>query len=157
MQRVRLIITGRSGYAAGDRFEVFGDGGSGQIDYDHPLTDRPVPFWPEAVPRRGHLLDGHLELPHAEGTWPDGHLEGVHLLDDHGRPSAPVMFDTPEYVFGAFTHGVRPVDRLGNVFGGEPSETTQTINSSPPRPFNFSLSAFDEATGQAVFSFGRGG
>jgi len=123
------------------------------MDFAKPLNDRPVPFWPQAAPRRGHLLDGHLAVPHADSVFPDGHLEGVHLLEEHGIPSAPLLFDTPPYVFGRFWHAVKSRDVAGNVSAGASAASAQTINSSPARPFDFAVSGFDDGTGQVEFVF----
>lgn len=155
MQRILLLVGGRAAQLSGDTFEVFGNGGGGPVDFSAALSDRPMAYWPGAGRRFGHLRDAHLAARHADGVFPDGHVEGLHLLDAHGRPSAPIAFETPEYVFGAFVHAVRAVDALGNAADAEVLTQATTINSAPAKPWRFAKSGFDYGTGQVVFEFER--
>ncbi len=155
MQSVWLIVTRRPEYVAGDRFEVYGDGGSGAIDFANALSDRPIPFWREAPPREGHLLDGHLVLQHLDSVQPDRHLSGLHLTDEHLRPAAALVFETRGYHFGAFKHAIKVFDAWGNVSQDEPVEVTTVINSSPRAPADFNRHEYDAQMDQVAFSFAK--
>lgn len=150
MQPIRIIVTRRSEYAAGDAFEIFGDGGV--VDFDQSLTPRPVRLWPEAPLGAGFLLDGHLLGVHLEGVFPDGHLEGAHLRDTHLVPELAVVWESRPYVFGRFQHVLKMVDAVGNR-SDDPSPTfVHTINSAPRPPRRFEKLGYDEDSDQAVFS-----
>ncbi len=153
MQRVRITVTRRREFVAGDTFEVFGDQATGTIDFAAPLLDRRVPLWPEAVPTNGHVQDGHVSGRHLDTVDPDGHLDGLHLIDDHLWPAAPRTAETPEYMFGAFKHSVKTYDALGNVKSDTSPVLTTVINSSPTAPRDFVKDTYDAGNDQMRFSF----
>ncbi len=151
MQRVRVQVERIRAYAGDATFEVFGDLGTGVVDFDRPLTPRPVRLWPEAERRAGHVLDGHLVVRHLDAINPDGHVEGEHLGAEHLYPAAVVAYETPGYVFGRFQHAVRMVDGAGNV---SPSAfAIVTVNSAPTVPLGVTRSGYDAVTDQVSFAF----
>lgn len=151
MQRVRVKVLRSRAFNSDASFEVFGDLGTGTIDFDHPMTPRPVALWPEASPRRGHLLDSHLNLRHVDGVDPDGHLEAEHLNSDHQQPAMAAIYDTPSYVFGRFQHAVVMQDGAGNV--SAPSVAAVTVNSAPIVPQCVKRDSYNDTTDQITFSF----
>jgi hypothetical protein len=151
MQRVRVAVGRLRKYASDVAFEVFGDLGTGTIDFDHPLTPRPVALWPGAARRVGHLSDGHLALRHLDSVSPDGHLESGHEETEHLLPAIAVTFDTPAYVFGRFQHAVTVSDGAGNASAA--STAAVTVNSSPTIPEGVTRSGYDAQTDRVTFSF----
>ena len=151
MQRVRIEVDRLRRYASDTTFDVFGDLGTGVIDLVHPLTPRRFPLWPEAEPRRGHLVDGHLVVRHLDGVSPDGHLDGAHLRGEHLLPAAAVTFDTPWYVFGRFGHSIVMYDGAGNASSA--TTVVVVINSDPRPPGCVRRSGYDAATDVLTFSF----
>src|SRR5687767_11302149 len=104
MQAVRIgVIRGRQ-FRSSDGFQVYGDGGSGTIDWTHPVSARRQLFWEDAAASGEHLRGGHCVGPHLEAIRPDGHVEGTHLLDAYLYPAAAVVFETDAFVFGRFSH-----------------------------------------------------
>ena len=152
MQRVRVGVSRLRRYDGQTRFEVFGDLGGGTVDFDHPLTPRPVALWPEAAPRAGHLLDAHLVVRHLDSVDPDGHLDGVHLEAEHLWPALLVTYDTPGYVFGRFAHAVKMSDGSGNVSAS--STAAVTINCSPTVPACVTRSGYEPVDDRLTFTFG---
>ena len=151
MQRVRVSVSRLRQDNAGTVFEVFSNWGRGQVDYLHPATPRPVMLWPEAAPRDGHLLNGHLTARHLDSVDPDGHLEGVHLRGNHLYPALAVTFDTPAYVFGRFVHAVRMSDGAGN--GSSASVVAITVNGAPTVPERVIRAGYNPETDQLILSF----
>lgn len=155
MTRVRLTILRLPRYTADTWFEVYGDLGTGAIDYDHALPPGLVRLWPEAAPRDGHLRDAHLALRHLDSIDPDGHLETQHLETEHLRPAWPMTVDSPSYVFGHFDHAVKLYDAAGNASADPPALFAATINSAPAAPRGLKRESFNAAAGQVTFSFYR--
>jgi hypothetical protein len=151
MQRVRISVERLRSYGGDTVFEVYGNLGTGPIDFFHPLTPRPVALWPQAARRSGHLLDGHVSLRHTDSVDPDGHLEGAHLRGGHLHPALAVTFDTPPYVFGRFEHAVRMVDGAGNE--SEPTIVSVTVNSAPSVPGCPARSGYDPQADRLTFWF----
>ncbi len=154
MQRVRIQVPRLRCYGADTGFQVYGDGGTGTIDYAHPLTPQVVALWPEAERRAGHLSDGHLMIRHLDGMDPDGHLEGTHLSDNHLTPAGEIHFDTPAYVFGRFRHGVRMVDGAGNESAA--TETVVSVNGAPTAPACVERAGYDALGDVVAFTFTAG-
>jgi hypothetical protein len=155
MQYVSISVPRRREYAAQDGFDVYGDGGSGSIDYDHPLNGRLVRFWPQSPPRLGHLLEGHLMLGHLGAGHADGHLQERFLCGLHLSPTADVLFEAGPYCFGRFQHAVVMRDHLGNGDTQDAAIVAKTVNSAPRRAYRVRLESFEGVTDQATFSFIR--
>lgn len=153
MQSVRILIPRKTEYRAGDAFDVFGNGGSGAIDFLNPLTSRKLMLWPESAERRGHLLDGHLTMKHLDGIRPDGHLDGIHLNDRFLMPAGARLVEVGRYVFGRFDHAVRLYDRFGNTHVQTPVTLSTVINSSPSAPERLTAQSHDAGSDQMTFSF----
>ncbi len=151
MQRVRVTVRRSRSFNADATFEVFGNLGSGTIDFVHPMTPRSVALWPDGAPRRGHLLDAHLVLRHLDSVGPDGHLESGHVQSAHLQPAMDVFYDTPAYVFGRFQHGVVMSDGAGNA--SPPTVAAVTVNSSPTVPQCVTRLGYDGVADQITFSF----
>ena len=153
MQRVVISVLRRRAYAGGDWFAVYGDGGGGSIDYGRPIGSGAVRFWPGAAGRVGHLLDGHLFLPHFDSVRPDGHLSGLHLLGEHFWPAPAIRFDTPEYYYGVFKHVARTYDALGNCRSDDPVVVQTVVNSSPRSANKALLSGYDKQSDRVTIEF----
>ena len=153
MVRVRLTMLRLRRYASDTRFEAYGDLGTGQIDYEHPLSPEAVRFWPEAGERNGHLSDAHLALRHVDSIDPDGHLETLHLKAEHLWPAWPMVVGSPSYVFGRFDHAVRLFDGAGNVSSDPPATYATTVNTAPAAPRGLKQVGYDDAFDQVTFSF----
>ena len=152
MQRVRLLIPRMIDYPADTAFELFGDLGSGAIDYDHPLPPGQVRLWPEAPPRAGHLEEGHLIARHLDSVRVDGHLEGVHLTAEHLDPVLAVAVVSPRYVFGRFKHALRMIDSAGNASPNSVVDT-RTINTAPDAPRGLRRTGWDGGNASVKFTF----
>ena len=153
MVRVRLTVLRLRRYTSDTAFEAYGDLGTGQIDYDHPLAPGRVRFWPEAGERNGHLRDAHLTLRHLDSVGPDGHLETLHLSAEHLWPAWPMVVESSAYVFGRFDHAVKVFDGAGNVSSDPPATHAQLVNTAPAAPRRLKCVAYDSETDEVTFSF----
>jgi len=153
LQAIRIGVVRGLAYRSVDGFRVYGDGGTGLIDWVHPVTPRRQMLWPDAHVLPGHLLGGHLMGPHLDGVRPDGHLEGTHLLDEHLFPAATMVYETDSFVFGRFRHAVVTEDDLGNAMVSGVTVHETVINSDPPPAREFKAAAYDEDSDQMSFSF----
>jgi hypothetical protein len=152
MQTITIGVVRNRPFRSTDGFHICGDGGSGQMDWDHPVTPRRLLLWPDAPIIPGHLLGGHGMSLHLDGVRPDGFLEGAHLLDTHMRPAAAVVYEAGPFVFGRFRHAVVMEDAVGNAAAGAAVHET-VINSDPPPATDLVPMAYDTQTGRLTFSF----
>jgi len=147
-----IEVPRRRSTRGGDAFEVFGDGGTGTIDSQNPLTDRPIGFW-EGLPRQeGHTKGGHLAGLHLDHVIPDGHLAGRHLTAQHLWPAALVTFVTRPLYFGVFRFAVGMVDQAGNRSPGLSAVVSRVVNAAPRPAGELKRGTFDGATRRMSFT-----
>ena len=153
MESVTIEVQRGRSVRGGEGFEVFGDGGSGVLNTQTPLTDRPVWFWAGRPRQAGHLFDGHLGGRHMDSIAPDGHLSGRHLAAEHLWSARLLSFATRRLYFGRFQFAVGMVDGAGNRSSILSPVVQRIVNSSPRRASDLSRSGFDAASRRLSFSF----
>ncbi len=153
MQKIRIMVVRDSRYRSGDGFEVFGDSGSGVVDWIHPLTSRRLLFWEGALTMMPHLLAGHLRCFHLESIPRDGHLHGTHLMDQQVLPAGSIVFEDGPFVFGRFQHAVVTQDEVGNHEFDGVAIYSNVVNSDPSPARGFRVANYDKNNGMVTFSF----
>ena len=153
MQAIRFgVVRGRR-YRSTDGFHIYGDGGTGQMDWMHPVTPRRILLWDDAPAIAGHLLGGHVMGRHLDGVKVDGHLEGTHLLDENMFPATAVCYEMDPFVFGRFRHAVVMEDELGNATKTGLTVYETVINSYPAPADDFQPVLYDSQLDRLTFSF----
>jgi hypothetical protein len=153
MKRIQFAVVRDARFRSVDGFHICGDGGTGTIDWAHPITPRRLLFWEDALPMQPHLLAGHLAGHHLDSIFRKGHLSGTHLLDRHGQPAGTTVFEAGPFVFGRFKHVIWTQDELGNQRYLETVVHETVINSYPSPVSNFKAEDCDGQTGTVRFSF----
>jgi hypothetical protein len=153
MQGIRIgVVRGRK-YLSTDGFHIYGDGGTGQMDWAHPVTPRRILFWDDAPVIVGHLFGGHVVSQHLDGVRADGHLEGTHLLDENLFPATAVACEVGPFVFGRFGHAVAVEDQVGNTAKTGLTIYETVINSEPESSDDFQLLSYDSQLDRMTFLF----
>jgi len=152
MKRLRFLVLRLPVFAADTSVEMYGDLGSGAIDYTKPLPPGRVRLWPAASGRMGHLFDAHLTVGHLDNVFEDGHLTGGHLLDGHLTPALAIVFHSPRYGLGRFRHGFRLLDGSGNGSAEGAMEFAHTVNEAPDVPRSMRRSGWVAASKQVRFA-----
>ncbi len=153
MHAIRIQVVRSRAYCSEDGWHVYGDGGAGSMDWDHPVTSRRQLFWDDVPPVARHLLGGHLMAQHLDGVDPDGLFEGIHLLDEHLYPAMGVAWETEPFVFGRFQHAVVSEDAAGNAETSGVHVYEQVINSDPPPARGLCPQSYDSQTDRLTLIF----
>jgi len=153
MQQLVIDVVRRRGFASGDGFHVYGNGGSGAVDWEHPVTSRRYLLHPDTPPAATHLRAEHLHTMHLDTVTADGHLQGTHLLDACQWPAGVISHVSRPLVFGRFSHAVVVEDAAGNADTAGAVFHEQVINAAPPPPSEFKAVEHDASTGRLTFSF----
>jgi len=153
MQAISVKVVRSRQYCSTDGFHIYGDAGTGNIDWQYPVTPRRILLWDDAPPVAGHLLDGHLMAIHLDSFWIDGHLQGTHLLDEHMLPAAVVVYETDPFVFGRFQHAVVMADAVENANKSGIIAYETVINSEPASASEFLPASYDSRQDRMDFSF----
>ncbi len=154
-QRIRIAVPRRREEPEQVSFDVYGDTGSGTVDYSAPINIGPLRLWPTAPLHAGHQLEGHLAGGHLGVPPGDGHLADRFLSERHLQPAADVVFEAGPYCFGRFQHAVVMRDTANNGDTGAATVVTKTINSEPRRVTRVRASSFDSGSDRVTFSFAR--
>ena len=153
METIRIGVVPSRSYRSTDGFQVYDDGGTGQMDWVHPVTPRRQLLWDDAPRVAGHLLGGHVMGLHLGNVCSDGHVKGTHLLDEHLFPAATVVYETGPFVFGRFRHAVVTEDAVGNATTQDVTVHETVINAEPVPARDLSPTAHDPAEDRLTFSF----
>lgn len=153
MQTIQIAVVRESRYRSGDGFEVYADGGSGVIDWVHPVTSRRQLFWEGATAMMSHLGAGHLRGYHLDSISCDGHIHGTHLWDQHLQPAGVVRCEMGPFVFGRFRHAVVNQDELGNKDAAGAAIHSTVINSTPPSARRLRVEVHERTADTVRFSF----
>lgn len=153
MQRVRIEVVRSSRWKSADGFQVYGDGGSGVVDWTRPLTARRMRFWEDLPAMADHLLAGHVRGQHVDGVMPDRHGDETWLLDEHLKPAGVVAWESRPVVFGRFRFAVVTEDAAGNASTGGVVVHEVVVNSEPAPAGRLRPESFDPATGRLTLRF----
>ncbi len=155
MERIRVAVPRRQDTPEKVSFDVYGDAGSGTIDYSGPLNIGPLRLWPTSALHPGHHYQGHLVSAHLGVSPGDGHLADRFLCERHLQPAADVVFEAGPYCFGRFQHAVVMRDAAMNGDTGAATVVTKTINSEPRRVTRARAASFDSGSDRVTISFVR--
>jgi len=96
-------------------FEVYSDGGMGEIDYDSPVTERPIEVWPSIADKAGFGLSRFGESDFGR-DWSAGVGFGVGCFGEgeFGVDSERIEWVSGELEKGAYRFAVKLRDRAGS-------------------------------------------
>ena len=148
MKRITIQFVVPTGYMPGDRARLHGNAGSGQIDWENPLTGRYLDLFPNAAGLFGfgraafgmHRfgegfasgVPGFGRLPF--GRHPFGH--GTAVIEAHDTATA----------CGMYKYGLACYDDAGNVHVGSPEEVTVEVHMAPPPPTGLTKNSYNKQT-----------
>jgi hypothetical protein len=152
MGRVKISMLRSQKVPVGATVQIYCDGGSGEIDYNHPLNDSPVRVWPAWQDKAGFGMsrfgtsdfgfDGSAAVGFGKGVLGKGHF---------GFDADVLEWMSPPMEAGVYKFGVKVSDEAGNESGA--SETGQVTVIPAARPADeMSISSFDKQENQLVLS-----
>jgi len=136
------------GHCDGDYAMLHGSGGSGDIDWDNPLTQMKYELFPNGggIFGWGHAPWGHFRWGHCHSKrclgW--GHLPWGHFPWGHGTNiiRAKVVVD----VCGDYKFGFACYDKFGNKHEGSPEEIEVSIHLAPQPPTGLKKNSYNKET-----------
>ena len=149
---IRFVVP--IGYREGDYAQLHGNGGSGAIDWETPLTESVYQLFPD-----GAGIYGFGEAPF--GRHPFGFAYAMRTAGFGRAPfgrhpfgyGATVIHITSEVrLCGAYKFGLACYDAAGNVHTGSPQELEVPVHIAPPAPEGLSKGTYDKATDVLVLN-----
>lgn len=147
--KVTIIWSVSLGYDAGDYARLCGNGGSGDIDYDNPLTNEKFQLFPD-----GGGIYGWYHQPWGKFAWYHGHSSRTPGWYHQPWGKFPWYYGTAvievEYeveTCGDYKFALQVYDSLGNANTGSPEEVTAIIHIAPPAPdIGLKKNSYDKGT-----------
>jgi len=150
--RVRLSFVRGQDLPIGATACIYTDSGSGEIDYDNPLSAGPIRIWPAWQDKAGFGMSSFgrsdFGLDSAAAV---GFGKGVFGRGQFGLDADVLEWISPPMSTGIYRFAVKITDERGNESGA--SETGQVAVIRAARPAEeVSVSSFDKETNRLVLS-----
>jgi hypothetical protein len=130
--------------------EIYFDNGTGEIDYDKPLSDSPIKIWPAWQDKAGFAMgrfgisDFGYESAAAVGLGKGSFGHGQFGLD-----ADTIEWISPPLQAGVYKFGIKLIDKTGNQ--SSVSETGPITVTPAAKPADkLSIASFDKQTNQLV-------
>ncbi|MHC4748545.1 MAG: hypothetical protein ACYTFW_01595 [Planctomycetota bacterium] len=148
--RVRMDLLRSQNLPIGAIAEIYFDNGTGEIDYNKPLTDSPIRIWPAWQDKAGFAMsrfgigDFGYESAAAVGFGGGSFGHGQFGLD-----ADTIEWVSPPLQAGAYKFGVRITDEAGNISCASETEAITVTPAARPAE-KLSISSFDKQANQLV-------
>lgn len=146
--RVRISFLRSQNLPIDSAAQIYFDNGSGEIDYDNPLTEAPIRIWPVRQDKAGFGMsrfgfsdfgyDGAAAVGFGKGSFGYGQL---------GLDADTFEWVSPTMKAGVYKFAVKVVDKLGNVSSVSETGEITAIPAAKPAE-RVSVSSFDKQTNQ---------
>jgi hypothetical protein len=147
--RVRINFLRRQDLPADSTAQIYFDNGGGEIDYDNPLTDRPIRIWPAWQDKAGFGMsrfgvgDFGYESAAAAGFGCGSFGRGLFGLD-----ADTVEWVSPVLQAGKYKFAIKITDGRGNESNSETGQITVAPAAKPAERLN--VTSFDRQTNTLI-------
>ena len=149
--RVRMILLRSQSLPVGALAEIYFDNGTGQIDYDNPLTDSPIRIWPAWQDKAGFAMSGFgLGDFGYDSAASVGLGKGSFGHGQFGLDADTIEWTNPSLQSGAYRFGIKITDESGNQSSASESEPITVTPAARPAG-KLSISSFDKQANQLLF------
>lgn len=148
--RVKITLLRSQNLPIGATAEIYFDNGTGQIDYDNPLTDSPIRIWSAWQDKAGFAMSGFgLGDFGYDSSAAVGFAKGSFGYGQFGLDADTIEWTTPELKSGTYKFGVKMTDKSGNQSSAcETGPITVTPGAKPAE--KLSIASFDKQTNQLL-------
>jgi hypothetical protein len=149
---VKITFLRRHNLPIGSTAQIYFDNGSGEIDYNNGLSDRPIRVWPTWQDKAGFGMSrfGFSDFGY-DGAGAVGFGKGGFGHGQFGFDADTFEWLSQPLQAGVYKFAVKITDEAGNE--SDASETEQITVIPAARPAEkISISSFDKETNQLVLS-----
>ena len=149
--RVRITLLRGQNLPIGSTAQIYFDNGTGEIDYDNPLSDLPIWIWPAWQDKAGFGMSGFGATDFGyDSAAAVGFEKGSFGRGQFGLDADTIEWMSQYLQAGVYKFGVRITDKGGNESSSETGQVTVTPAARPAEQLN--VSSFDKQTNQLVLS-----
>ena len=150
--RVKISMLRSQNLPLGATAQIYFDNGSGEIDYENPLTNSPIGLWPAWQDKAGFGMsrfgisdfgyDGATAIGFGKGSFGNGLF---------GLDADTIEWTSPPLIAGVYKFAVIVTDQEGNQ--SSVSETGPIIVTPAARPAEkLEISSYDKQTNELVLN-----
>jgi len=151
-ERVRIRLLRSQNLPSDATAEVYFDNGTGEIDYDKPLSDSPIRIWPAWQDKAGFGTSrfgvGDFGYESAASV---GFGKGSFGHGQFGLDADTIEWISPLLQTGVYKFSVKITNGVGNESSASETEPITVIPAARPAE-QVSISSFDKQTNQLVLS-----
>ncbi len=148
--RVRIVMVRNQSLPVGATAEIYFDNGTGQIDYDNPLTDPPIQIWPAWQDKAGFAMSGFgLGDFGYDSAAAVGYGRGSFGHGQFGLDADTIEWMSPPLQSGTYRFGVKIADESGNQSAARETEPITVTPAARPAD-ELSIMSFDKQTNQLL-------
>jgi hypothetical protein len=150
--RVRISLLRSQNLLSDTTAEIYFDNGTGVIDYNHPLSDRPIKIWPAWQDKAGFGMSrfgvGDFGYDSAGAV---GFGKGSFGHGQFGLDADTIEWTSPPLMAGVYKLGVKITDGAGNKSSASETEPITVIPAARPAE-KVSISSFDKQKNELLLS-----
>ncbi len=150
--RVAISMLRDQDLPAGAMIEVYSNNGSGDVDYNQPITDMPIEVWPCWQDKAGFGMGGFSDSDFGyDSAAAVGFGKGIFGRGWFGSDADAVEWESEQLAAGVYKFGVKVIDEAGNVSSS--TETSEiTVIPAPSPAADLEVDSFDKQTNELVLS-----
>lgn len=150
--RVKITLLRSQNLPADATAEIYFDNGTGQIDYNHPLTASPIRIWPAWQDKAGFAMSGFgLDDFGYDSAAAVGFGKGSFGHGQFGLDADTIDWISPPLPQGLYRFGVKVRDKSGTQSSTSETEPITVIPAARPAE-GLSISSFDKQMNQLVLA-----
>jgi len=149
-ERIRIVLLRSQSLPIGATAQIYFDSGTGQIDYDNPLTDSPIRIWPAWQDKAGFAMAGFgLGDFGYDSAAAVGFGKGSFGNGQFGLDADTIEWISPSVQGGIYKFGVKIADRSGNQSSTVETEPVTVTPAARPAD-ELRIASFDNDTNQLL-------
>ncbi|MHC4070763.1 MAG: hypothetical protein ACYTGS_01805 [Planctomycetota bacterium] len=148
--RVQMILLRSQSLPVGALAEIYFDNGTGQIDFNNPLTDSPIRIWPAWQDKAGFAMSGFgLGDFGYDSAAAVGLGKGSFGHSQFGLDADTIEWISPPLQSGTYRFGIKITDKSGSQSSATESEPITVTPAARPAG-KLSISSFDKQANQLL-------
>jgi hypothetical protein len=148
--RVRIVMLRSQNLPAGATAEIYFDNGTGEVDYDNPLTDPPIRIWPAWQDKAGFAMSefglGDFGYDSAAAA---GFGRGSLGYGQFGLDADTIEWISPPLQRGTYRFGVKIADESANQSAAQETDPITVTPAARPAD-KLNIISFDKQTNQLL-------
>jgi len=150
--RVRISLLRSQNLPIDATAEIYFDNGTGTVDYDQPLSNRPIRIWPAWQDKAGFGMSrfGGSDFGY-DSAGAVGFGKGSFGHGQFGLDADTIEWTSPPLAAGVYKFGVKITDSAGNTSSASETEPIAVTPAARPAE-QVSISSFDKQTNELVLS-----